>query len=105
MKYKNLLKFVLFSFYAVVISLVIYITYDCIRLKNSEFGVKPLIVFHENSLEIKDNIKESYNEYKGLLYTIKYSYFYDEENNQIIKTGKGREFKLFGKVLIWADIE
>ena len=105
MKYKNLLKFVLFSFYIIVISLVIYITYDCIRLKNSEFGTKPLIVFSLNNLEIKDNTKESYNEYKGFLYTIKYSYFYDLENNNMIKTSKGREFRLFGKILIWADIE
>lgn len=103
---KFLLKFVLFVFYTIVLAIIVYIGADCIRLRNAEFGTKPFIVFYENKLELEDKTSESYNEYTGFGYTIKYSYFYDESSeNEVIKTGKSAEFRLFGKILIWAWIE
>lgn len=100
MKYKKILKFSLFIFYFIVGFLVIFITFDCIRLRYSNFLEKPLIVFSENKKEENANL-ENFYEYTGLGYKIKYTYYNDSGN----RVGKSAEFKLFGKFLIWAWIE
>ena len=101
MKYKKILKFSLFIFYFIVGFIIIYITFDCIRLSNSKFLEKPLIVLSESKSEDLNSTSKNFHEYTGLGYKIKYTYYNDSGN----KVGKSAEFKLFGKFLIWAWIE
>jgi len=87
------------------IILIIYIGYliiDSIRLRNAKIGTKPVITITEENTENRLT-------YTGLGYTI--SYYKDinktkETGIELIEhLGYGAEFKLFGKILIWAWIE
>ena len=92
-------------FVLIVISIwMVFVTTDCLRLRNSKYYTYPLI-----------NLKQEANlervTYTGLGYTVSYI-----QNKEIIYTpgsdavasgigACGAEFKLFGKILIWAYIE
>ena len=101
---RRILRNILIAILVIVLLWVIFVTIDCIRLKNSKYYTYPLI-----------NLKQEANlervTYTGLGYTISYI-----QNKEIIYTpgsdtvangigACGAEFKLFGKILIWAYIE
>ena len=88
------------------ILLIIYIsfvTFDCIRLRNSKTGTKPLITISMGEYE-------NGTIYKSLGYSIKYYVDIGEKTEingttYIEELGYGAEFRLFDKILIWAWIE
>ena len=100
----RVLKIVLISILTLFFIWFVFVTIDCIRLKNSKYYTYPLV-----------NLKQDFNiervTYTGLGYTVSYI-----QNKEIIYTpgadivasgigACGAEFKLFGKILIWAYIE
>ena len=77
----------------------LFVTVDCVRLRNAKSGTKPLI-----TLSIAEY--ENENKYTGLGYTIKY--YIDRQKDDagnVIESGSGAEFRLFDKILVWAWIE
>lgn len=83
-------------FLTIVILLIIYfifVTIDCIRLRNAKVDTKPFITI---SLAEYENG----NKYMGLGYSVKY--YKDKQDNE---NGYGAEFRVFDKILIWAWIE
>ena len=77
----------------------LFITIDCIRLRNSKNATKPFITIglaeYENG-----------NKYIGLGYSVKY--YKDKQENKngnIVENGYGAEFRLFDRILIWAWVE
>ena len=101
---KRILRNILIAVLAVVLLWLIFVTIDCLRLRNSKYYTYPLI-----------NLKQEANlervTYTGLGYTVSYI-----QNKEIIHTpgsdavasgigACGAEFKLFGNILIWAYIE
>ncbi len=87
---------------SLLISYGILVTVDCISLKNSEIGTKPIVTINE---EITDRRIA----YTGLGYTISYYVNGDTTTSNgitlIEETGYGAEFRLFNKILIWAWAE
>ena len=89
----------------------IYVTVDCIRLRNGK-GTKPLITIGEETkplITIGEEKTEYRTTYKGLGYTIKY--YVDIGNitendgmTYIEQLGYGAEFRVFN-ILIWAWVE
>lgn len=82
-----------------ILIFVTYITVDCIRLRNSKTGTRPLITI---------GVEESENRitYKGLGYSVEYYIDIGQivEINGITyieQLGYGAEFKLFDRILIW----
>lgn len=99
---KRFLNNILIAVFIVIILWIIFVTVDCIRLRNSKYYTYPLI-----------NLKQEANlervTYTGLGYTISYIQnrtidYHDGMSIQGIGTC-GAEFKLFGKILVWAYIE
>ena len=101
---KRSLRNILIAVLGVVLLWLIFVTIDCLRLRNSKYYTYPLI-----------NLKQEANlervTYTGLGYTVSYI-----QNKEIIYTpgsdavasgigACGAEFRLFGKILIWAYIE
>lgn len=83
-------------FLTIVILLIIYfifVTIDCIRLRNAKVDTKPFITI---SLAEYENG----NKYMGLGYSVKY--YKDKQDDE---NGYGAEFRVFDKILIWAWIE
>ena len=82
-----------------VLCLGAYITLDCIKLKQSSFGTKPIITVWSNGKEEAPN----YSTYIGLGYTVKYSWNMNNKTTaEEVKAPKyGAEFKLFGFIPIW----
>lgn len=80
---------------------------DCIRLQIAKFDTKPLITISEELECFDQQTHEYYNKYKGLGYSITYSYYIDETSaeNNIGVDANGAEFRLFDKIMIWAWIE
>lgn len=80
-----------------------FVTIDCIRLRNSKTGTKPLIT-------IREEVSENLLSYTGLGYTIKYKAEIGDvlEKNDITyieQLGYGADFWLFDRVLVWGWIE
>lgn len=99
---KSILRNILIAVLVVVLLWIIFVTVDCLRLRNAKHYTYPLI-----------NLKQHANlervTYTGLGYTVSYirNKIIDYENG-LSKEGIGAcraEFKLFGKILIWAYIE
>lgn len=101
---KKILKDFLIAIAIIIVAWVIFVAVDCIRLRNSKYYTYPLI-------NLKQDVSLERVTYTGLGYTISYI-----QNNKIkyepgsdnVATGIGAcgaEFKLFGKILIWAYIE
>lgn len=70
-----------------------FVTADCIKLRYSESFTEPFVTV--NSAESKNSV-----EYSGLGYSVKYY-----TDNGETADCYGAEFRLFGKILIWAWIE
>ena len=84
---------------ALLIMYFLFVTIDCIRLRNAPDVTKPLITV---SLAEYENG----NKYTGLGYSVKYYKSRQEDTNRnIIEYNYGAEFRLFDKILIWAWIE
>lgn len=84
----------------IIISWIIYISIDCLRLKKAEAGTKPIITSSET-------IKENKLIYNGIGYSIKYYCNNQQEENSdlVLKQIYGAEFRIFDKILVWAWIE
>lgn len=98
----KILKQILIALGIVLICYISFVTVDCIRLKNSKRGTKPLITISEYETDSRTG-------YKGLGYTIEY-YVDKEEQKEGDMTyinvyGYGAEFRLFDKIMVWAWIE
>ena len=98
------LKIGLISILIIICIWLIFVTIDCLRLRNSKYYTYPLI-------NLKQEASLERITYTGLGYTVSYI-----QNKEIIHTpgsdavasgigACGAEFKLFGKILIWAYIE
>lgn len=96
---KKNVKITLIVVASIVLVYGLFVTLDCIRLKNSKIGTKPLIVLsQENSSD-----KLIYN---GLGYKV--VYYTNEKrisSDLIIAEIYGSEFRLFDTFLIWAYVE
>lgn len=99
------------AFIVIVVALFVcyvgFVVIDCIRLQITKFDTKPLIVISEELECYDERTCEYYNKYKGLGYSITYSYYIDESSaeNNIGVDANGAEFRLFDKIMIWAWIE
>lgn len=84
----------------IIISWIIYVSVDCLRLKSAEAGTKPFITS-------KETIKENCLIYKGIGYSIQYYCNNQQEENSdlVLKQIYGAEFRIFDKILVWAWIE
>lgn len=99
---KKVLRNVLIALLVVVLLWIIFVTIDCVRLRNAKYYTYPLI-----------NLKQEANlervTYTGLGYTISYiqNRTIDYEDGLALEGigACGAEFKLFNKLLIWAYIE
>ena len=100
----RILKNILISLLIVIILWGILVIVDCIRLRNSEYYTYPLI-------NLKQDVTKDDVTYTGLGYTIKYiqekDIQYTPGSDAILTSigAKGAEFRLFGKILVWAYIE
>lgn len=83
------LKAVLITAVCIIIMAAGYICADCIRLKNSPCGTKPMIT---TGSEVTDSMIQ----YNGIGYTIGY---YTSSGEYY-----GAEFRVFGRLLVWAWI-
>lgn len=80
-----------------------YITVDCIRLRNAQTGTKPLITLSET-------VTDTRTTYTGLGYTVQYytdigDVTQNDGTTYVEQLGYGAEFRLFGKLLVWAWVE
>ena len=100
----RVLKIAIFSIIILIFIWIIFVTIDCLRLRNAKYYTYPLI-----NLKQEANLEKV--TYTGLGYTISYI-----QNKQITHTpgsdavaegvgACGAEFRLFGNILIWAYIE
>ena len=100
----RVLKITLLSILILVFIWVVFVTIDCIRLRNSKYYTYPLI-------NLKQDVTEDDVTYTGLGYTIKYiqekEIHYTPGSDAIATEigACGAEFRLFGKILLWAYIE
>lgn len=87
---------------AMIVLYVGFVATDCIRLSRAKSGTQPFITISQEKTE-------NQNTYIGLGYTI--SYYVDRvESNVngkklIEERGYGAEFRLFGRILLWAWVE
>ena len=101
---KRILRNVLIAIFIVIALWMILVIVDCIRLKNSTYYTYPLI-------NLKQDVTQDDITYTGLGYTVKYiqekEINYTPGSDVITSTtgATGAEFRLFGKILIWAYIE
>lgn len=100
----KIIKGILITLVIVIIIWVSFVTIDCIRLGKANYYTTPLI-------KLKEVINKDETTYVGLGYEIKYIHekvITHEEGSDfwLTQTGAvGAEFRLFGKILIWAYIE
>ena len=100
----RVLKISLISILIIIFIWLVFVTVDCIRLRNSKYYTYPLI-------NLKQDVNLERVTYTGLGYTI--SYIQNREINYIPGSDAvaegigacGAEFRFFGKILIWAYIE
>ena len=101
---KRSIKNILIAVAIVLVIWIIFITVDCIRLMNSKYYTYPLI-------NLKQEVTKDAVTYTGLGYTIKYiqakdiNYTPGSDNVAVGVGAYGAEFRLFGKILVWAYIE
>ena len=77
----------------------LFVTIDCIRLRNAKNDAKPFITI---SLAEYENG----NKYTGLGYSVKYyKNSQQDTNGDMLEKSYGAEFRLFDKILIWAWVE
>ena len=82
---------------SIVLLYVLFVTVDCVRLRNAKVDTRPLITV---------KAVENENKYIGLGYSV--TYYVDsivDNTNGItenIELGYGAEFRLLDKILIWA---
>ncbi len=89
-------KKVLIAIVTLLIMYFLFVTIDCIKLRNAPNGTKPIITI---SLAEYQNG----NKYIGLGYSVKYyNDRHEDTNGNIVESGYGAEFRLFDKILIWA---
>ncbi|MBP3596490.1 MAG: hypothetical protein J6J60_04080 [Clostridia bacterium] len=92
-------KIILRILVILLILYVLFVTVDCIRLRYTKSGTKPLITI---SLGETENGKI----YKGLGYSIRYYIEVTQvSSDQINACVYGAECRLFDKILIWAWVE
>lgn len=92
-------KKILITVIALLVLYAVFVTVDCIRLKNSATDTKPIITLSEPDYDRG-------TKYVGLGYSIAYYKDpYIDENGNICLLPCGAEFRLFDKFLIWAWIE
>lgn len=100
----RVLRNILIAILIVIALWLVFVIVDCIRLKNSPYYTYPLI-------NLKQDVTEDDITYTGLGYTIKYIHekeIHYTPGSDFVTTesgATGAEFKLFGKILIWAYIE
>ena len=98
----RIVKDIFIAILIVIILWAIFVTIDCIRLRNSRCYTPPII-----SVKQEANLQKL--SYTGLGYTIDYILNQTlDYNNGVSLHGigtVGAEFRLFGKILIWAYIE
>ncbi len=100
----RVLKDVLIGTAIIAVIWLAFITIDSIRLRNAKYYTYPLI-----------NLKQEANlervTYTGLGYTISYiqnkQIIYEPGSDNVATSigAVGAEFKLFGKILVWAYVE
>lgn len=101
---KKVLRNILIALLIVALLWLIFVTIDCLRLRNAKYYSYPFI-------NLKQDFTEDGVTYTGLGYTIRYIQEKDIQytpGSDVVATGIGAcgaEFKLFGKILIWAYIE
>ena len=95
-------KIILITILTIIISITLYISFDCIRLRNSSYGTKPLITINEKTT--KNRLV-----YTGLGYKIEYYLNPPKEDfNNPLKNEErfyGASFLLFDKIIIWGWVE
>lgn len=97
-------KIILITVIALIVICVGYVTTDCVRLRYSESGTKPIIT-------TDTYMTENRRIYKGIGYSVGYyenpviQYGDAEEDEDIKESYCGAEFRLFDKILVWAWIE
>jgi len=100
----RIFKITLLSVLILIFIWIIFVTIDCIRLKKSKYYTYPLI-------NLKQDVTKNDVTYTGLGYTIKYiqeKEIHYTQGSDVIATGIGAcgaEFRLFGRLLVWAYIE
>lgn len=100
----RVLKITLLCILIVIFIWIVFVTIDCLRLRNAKYYTYPLI-------NLKQDVTEDYVTYTGLGYTIKYIQEKDinyTPGSDVVAIGTGAcgaEFRLFGNILIWAYIE
>lgn len=98
----KVIKNILILILAFILCFVLYISIDCIRLRNSSTGTKPFIT-------VSSQVTESRIIYKGLGYRVEYyvdSLVTQKDDIKMVEQkGYGAEFRLFDKLLIWAWAE
>lgn len=76
-----------------------FVTADCIRLKKAETETAPLII-------VRSTESESRKYYTGPGYTVGYYRDkYEDADGNVTQNVYGAEFRLFGKILVWAWVE
>lgn len=96
---KKILKKILILVIIVIALWAIYITVDCVRLKNSTIYTRPLI-------SISENVDMEATTYTGLGYTVSYALNNDNFLEGEPDTGRNdAEFRVFGKILIWSYVD
>lgn len=80
----------------IVLLYVMFVTVDCIRLRNSPTDTRPIVTL---------KAVENENKYIGLGYSVRYYVDKIEDSDGVLVLGYGAEFKLFDKILVWAWAE
>lgn len=99
----KIMKKILIAVMILCVICVGYVTADCVRLRNSKTGTKPIV-----TVDTYEN--ENRRIYTGIGYSVEYY------RNPVIRCGNaekeepngsyyGAEFRLFDKILIWAWVE
>ena len=100
----KILKNILILILIVILLWIILVLVDSIRIKNSPYYTYPII-------NLRQEVTKDYVMYTGIGYNIKYIQEKDIQytpGSDVVLTGigaQGAEFRLFGKILIWAYIE
>jgi len=101
---KKILKDVIIAIIIVAVLWIIFVTIDCIRLRNSKYHTRPIV-------NLKQEVSQDETTYVGLGYEVTYIHekeIMHEPGSDAWAVGigaVGAEFRLFGKILIWAYIE
>lgn len=75
---------------------VMFVTVDCIRLRNLSTDTRPIVTL---------KAVENENKYIGLGYSVRYYVDRIEDSDGVLVLGYGAEFKLFDKILVWSWAE